>query len=69
MILFVTHSIEEAIRVGNRILLLSAYQGTVKPEFAAPVLTKLTGPDDCCRRGFMESCFLTYETSPSKVMP
>jgi NitT/TauT family transport system ATP-binding protein len=32
MILFVTHSIEEAIRVGNRILLLSAYPGTVKAE-------------------------------------
>ena len=32
MILFVTHSIEEAIRVGNRILLLSAHPGTVKAE-------------------------------------
>jgi len=31
-ILFVTHSIEEAIRVGNRILLLSAHPGTVKAE-------------------------------------
>ena len=31
-ILFVTHSIEEAIRVGNRILLLSAHPGTVKDE-------------------------------------
>jgi NitT/TauT family transport system ATP-binding protein len=30
-ILFVTHSIEEAIRVGNCIL-LSAYPGTVKAE-------------------------------------
>jgi ABC-type nitrate/sulfonate/bicarbonate transport system ATPase subunit len=69
MILLVTHSIEEAIRVGNRILLLSAYPGTVKGRFAAPVLTKLTGPNDCCRRGFMKSCFLTYETNPSKVMP
>ena len=31
-ILFVTHSIEEAIRIGNRILLLSAHPGTVKAE-------------------------------------
>ena len=31
-ILFVTHSIEEAIRVGNRIVLLSAHPGTVKAE-------------------------------------
>ena len=30
--LFVTHSIEEAIRVGSRILLLSAHPGTVKAE-------------------------------------
>jgi NitT/TauT family transport system ATP-binding protein len=31
-ILFVTHSIDEAIRIGNRILLLSAHPGTVKDE-------------------------------------
>ena len=31
-ILFVTHSIPEAIRIGNRILLLSAHPGTVKAE-------------------------------------
>ncbi len=31
-ILFVTHSIPEAIRVGNRILLLSAHPGQVKAE-------------------------------------
>ena len=31
-ILFVTHSIEEAIRIGNRILLLSAHPGMVKAE-------------------------------------
>ena len=69
MILFVTHSIEEAIRVGNRILLLSAYPGTVKAEIRSSGIDQLTGPDDCCRCGFMKSCFLTYETSPSKVMP
>jgi NitT/TauT family transport system ATP-binding protein len=31
-VLFVTHSIEEAIKVGSRILLLSAHPGTVKAE-------------------------------------
>jgi NitT/TauT family transport system ATP-binding protein len=31
-VLFVTHSISEAIRVGNRILLLSAYPGRVRAE-------------------------------------
>jgi NitT/TauT family transport system ATP-binding protein len=31
-VLFVTHSIEEAVRVGSRILLLSAHPGTVKAE-------------------------------------
>jgi NitT/TauT family transport system ATP-binding protein len=35
-ILFVTHSIEEAIRVGSRILLLSAHPGTVKAEIRSP---------------------------------
>jgi NitT/TauT family transport system ATP-binding protein len=34
-ILFVTHSIEEAIRIGNRILLLSAHPGTVKAEISS----------------------------------
>ena len=35
-ILFVTHSIPEAIRVGNRILLLSAHPGQVKAELNSP---------------------------------
>jgi NitT/TauT family transport system ATP-binding protein len=34
-ILFVTHSIPEAIRVGNRILLLSAHPGQVRAEIAS----------------------------------
>ena len=34
-ILFVTHSIPEAIRIGNRILLLSAHPGTVKGEITS----------------------------------
>ena len=35
-ILFVTHSIPEAVRVGNRILLLSAHPGQVKAELNSP---------------------------------
>jgi NitT/TauT family transport system ATP-binding protein len=35
-ILFVTHSIPEAIRIGNRILLLSAHPGQVKAEINSP---------------------------------
>jgi len=35
-ILFVTHSIPEAIRLGNRILLLSAHPGQVKAELNCP---------------------------------
>jgi NitT/TauT family transport system ATP-binding protein len=31
-VLFVTHSIPEAVRIGNRILLLSAHPGQVKSE-------------------------------------
>jgi NitT/TauT family transport system ATP-binding protein len=31
-VLFVTHSIPEALRIGNRILLLSAHPGQVKAE-------------------------------------
>ena len=34
-VLFVTHSIPEAIRVGNRILLLSAHPGQVKAEISS----------------------------------
>jgi NitT/TauT family transport system ATP-binding protein len=44
-ILFVTHSIEEAIRVGNRILLLSAHPGTVKAEIRS------SGNDETDRTG------------------
>jgi NitT/TauT family transport system ATP-binding protein len=39
-ILFVTHSIPEAIKIGNRILLLSAHPGQVKTEVAS------TGEDE-----------------------
>jgi NitT/TauT family transport system ATP-binding protein len=35
-VLFVTHSIPEAIRIGNRILLLSAHPGQAKAEINSP---------------------------------
>ena len=35
-VLFVTHSISEAIRIGNRILLLSAHPGQVRAEINGP---------------------------------
>jgi NitT/TauT family transport system ATP-binding protein len=35
-VLFVTHSIPEAVRIGNRILLLSAHPGQVRAEMASP---------------------------------
>jgi NitT/TauT family transport system ATP-binding protein len=35
-VLFVTHSIPEAIRVGNRILLMSAHPGQVRAEINSP---------------------------------
>jgi NitT/TauT family transport system ATP-binding protein len=44
-LLFVTHSIEEAIRVGRRILLLSAHPGTVKAEIST------SGNDEIDTRG------------------
>jgi NitT/TauT family transport system ATP-binding protein len=34
-VLFVTHSIPEAVRVGNRVLLLSPHPGRVKAEVAS----------------------------------
>ena len=39
-ILFVTHSIPEAIRVGNRILVMSAHPGQVKAELQSPGTTE-----------------------------
>ena len=39
-ILFVTHSIPEAIRIGNRILLMSAHPGQVKAELQSPGSTE-----------------------------
>ena len=42
-ILFVTHSIPEAIRLGNRILLLSAHPGQVKAELNCPGTTESDG--------------------------
>ena len=40
-VMFVTHSIAEAIKIGNRILLLSPHPGRVRAE-----LNSATNPDD-----------------------
>jgi NitT/TauT family transport system ATP-binding protein len=42
-VLFVTHSIEEAIRVGNRILLLSAHPGMVRAELRSSGVDETDG--------------------------
>jgi NitT/TauT family transport system ATP-binding protein len=39
-VLFVTHSIEEAIRIGNRILLLSPHPGQVRAELRSEGWTR-----------------------------
>jgi NitT/TauT family transport system ATP-binding protein len=44
-VLFVTHSIEEAIIIGNRILLLSPHPGQVKAEFDAGPLSGVDGTE------------------------
>ena len=41
-VLFVTHSIEEAVKVGNRILLLSPHPGQVKAELNSSGADSLT---------------------------
>jgi NitT/TauT family transport system ATP-binding protein len=43
-VIFVTHSIPEAVRIGNRILLLTAHPGQVKAEVNSTGLDKV-GPD------------------------
>ena len=56
-VLFVTHSIPEAIRIGSRILLLSAHPGQVKAElndpaeFEATRIEKLLFGEEAVARG------------------
>jgi NitT/TauT family transport system ATP-binding protein len=47
-VLFVTHSIAEAIRIGNRILLLSPHPGRVKAEIEG-VEAARSSPDGAAR--------------------
>lgn len=65
-ILFVTHSIPEAIRIGNRILLLSAHPGQVKAELNS------TGDDTADARGLrlsdrIEQLLFEYESEARKA--
>ena len=56
-ILFVTHSIPEAIRVGNRILLLSAHPGQVKAEINSPGSDELSAGGIPLSRRIQETLF------------
>ena len=47
---------------------LSGLGPTSRGRFSQEMLIDDRAPCGC-RDGFMKSCFLTYETSPSKVMP
>ncbi len=52
-VLFVTHSIAEAIKIGNRILLLSPHPGRVKAEIAD--VNKVSG-DGSAGRAQITTC-------------
>ena len=55
-VLFVTHSIPEAIRIGNRILLLSAHPGQVKAEINSTERIRRPRTASCCRRASSACC-------------
>ena len=62
---FVTHSIPEAIRIGNRILLLTPHPGRAKAEINCHGLRYASAPAaSCCRRGFNGCCSIAREPSP-----
>ncbi|MGA0593586.1 ABC transporter ATP-binding protein [Enterovirga sp. CN4-39] len=60
-LLFVTHSIPEAVRIGNRILLLSPHPGRVRAELGSTGVDAL-GPDGRTLSGRIES--LLFEEAP-----
>ena len=70
-IVFVTHSIGEAIKVGTRILLLSPHPGRVKAEVAEH-RRRCRGcrADGCCPRAFTTTLFAEpAETGAGVPMP
>ena len=58
-VLFVTHSIEEAIRVGNRILLLSAHPGMVKAEVRSTGVDQADGSGQLLSARIHDALFST----------
>ena len=54
-VLFVTHSIPEAIRIGNRILLLSPHPGQVKAEINCAGQIERIRSASSCRHASSES--------------
>ena len=64
-VLFVTHSIPEAIRIGNRILLLTPHPGRAKAEINCDGRGRRAAPAaSCCRREFSGCCSIAREPSP-----
>ncbi|NNM72830.1 ABC transporter ATP-binding protein [Enterovirga sp. DB1703] len=60
-LLFVTHSIPEAVRIGNRILLLSPHPGRVRAELGSAGVDSV-GPDGRTLSGRIES--LLFDEAP-----
>jgi NitT/TauT family transport system ATP-binding protein len=56
-VLFVTHSIPEAIRIGNRILLLSAHPGQAKAEINCPGIDAVDGSGKLLSTRIQETLF------------
>ena len=68
-VLFVTHSIPEAVRIGNRILLLSPHPGQVKAELNSDG----TDPEDASGRRLSDRIhqmlFAAHEPEPAEAVP
>jgi NitT/TauT family transport system ATP-binding protein len=61
-LLFVTHSIEEALVVGNRILLLSPHPGRVRAELNSHAWSHASTDDDAFRASVSRIHHLLFET-------
>jgi NitT/TauT family transport system ATP-binding protein len=61
-LLFVTHSIEEALVVGNRILLLSPHPGRVRAELNSHAYTYASTADDAFRASVARIHRLLFDT-------
>nr|WP_321813984.1 MULTISPECIES: ABC transporter ATP-binding protein [unclassified Paraburkholderia] len=61
-LLFVTHSIEEALVVGNRILLLSPHPGRVRAELNSHAWSHASTDDDAFRASVARIHHLLFET-------